>query len=74
MEATKELKWVHQLLLKLGYSNLTPASTSKSVDETPTTLYIDNQSAIVLAKNPVSHARAKHIDIHHHFIREAIQE
>jgi hypothetical protein len=27
-----------------------------------------------LANNPVSHARAKHIDLRHHFIREAIQD
>ena len=40
----------------------------------PTTLYTDNQSAIALAKNPVSYARAKHIDIRHHFVREAIQD
>ena len=37
-------------------------------------LFSDNQSAIALAKNPVSHARAKHIDIRHHFVREAIQD
>ena len=33
----------------------------------------DNQGAIALAKNSVSHSRAKHIDLHHHFVREAIQ-
>jgi hypothetical protein len=65
-EATKELKWVRQLLLELGY-------TRKDSDA-PTQLYSDNQSAIALAKNPVSHARAKHIDIRHHFIRDAIQD
>ena len=43
---------------------------TKSVTE----LHSDNQSAIALAKNPMSHARAKHIDIHHHFIRDAIQD
>src|SRR5438477_7855715 len=63
-EATKELKWVRQLLAELGYDG-------DSMNE-PTGLYSDNQSAIALAKNPVSHARAKHIDLRHHFIREAI--
>jgi hypothetical protein len=33
-------------------------------------IYIDNRSAIALAKNPVYHKRSKHIDTYHHFIRE----
>jgi hypothetical protein len=65
-EATKELKWIRTLLAELGYTNGKPS--------TPTDLYSDNQSAIALAKNPVSHARAKHIDLRHHFVREAIQD
>ena len=70
-EATKELIWIRNLLAALGYINDNTKSSSAS---TPTQLYSDNQSAIALAKNPVSHARAKHIDIRHHFIREAIQD
>ena len=62
-DATKELKWIRTLLGELGCSN-----------ETPTDLFSDNQSAMALAKNPVYHARAKHIDIRHHFVREAIQD
>jgi hypothetical protein len=65
-EATKELKWVRTLLAELGYSN---GKTDK-----PTDLFSDSQSAIALAKNPVSHARAKHIDLRHHFVREAIED
>lgn len=38
----------------------------------PMTLFIDNKSAIDLAKNPVFHGRSKHIDIRFHFIRECI--
>ena len=34
----------------------------------------DNQSAIAIAHNPVSHARTKHIDIRYHYVREAIQD
>ena len=40
----------------------------------PTDLFTDNQSALALSKNPVSHARAKHIDMHHHFVCDAIQD
>ena len=65
-EATKELKWIRTLLAELGYSN--------GNSDKPTDLFSDNQSAIALTKNPVSHARAKHIDIRHHFVREVIQD
>jgi hypothetical protein len=37
-------------------------------------LRCDNSSAIKLARNPVFHARSKHIELHHHFIRERIIE
>ena len=62
-EATKELKWIRTLLMELGYNGKTA----------PTDLYSDNQRAIALAKNSVSHACMKHIDIRHHFVHEAIQ-
>ncbi|GJV91243.1 retrovirus-related pol polyprotein from transposon TNT 1-94 [Tanacetum coccineum] len=32
----------------------------------------DNQSAVILSRNPVLHGRTKHIDIKHHYIRELI--
>lgn len=35
-------------------------------------LCCDNQSAIQLAENPVFHARTKHVEVHHHFIREKV--
>ena len=39
----------------------------------PTILKCDNQSSIKLAYNPIYHARTKHIEIQHHFVREKIQ-
>ena len=36
-------------------------------------MHADNQGAIALAQNPISHSRAKHIDIRFHFIRERIE-
>lgn len=39
----------------------------------PVILYIDNKSAIDLAKNPVFHGRSKHIDIRFHFVRECVE-
>ena len=37
-------------------------------------LLCDNESAIKLTKNPVQHARTKHIDVCHHFIRDHQQK
>lgn len=35
-------------------------------------LHCDNVSAIKLARNPVFHARSKHIELHHHYVRERV--
>jgi hypothetical protein len=60
--ATKEAVWIQHFLSDLGFSI-----------SIPTTLLIDNQGAIALANNPAFHTRTKHIGIHHHFIRECIE-
>ena len=39
----------------------------------PTMIYYDNLNSIQLAKNPIFHARTKHIEVHYHFIRERVQ-
>ena len=36
-------------------------------------IYTDSQSAIELAKNPIYHAKTKHVDIRYHFIREKVE-
>ena len=51
------LIWLRNMLKFLGFPQ-----------EIPTKIYIDNQSSIALAKNPVYHERSKHIDTRHHFI------
>jgi hypothetical protein len=52
VEAGKEILWLRNLLGELGYK-----FTSPSI------LYIDNQSAISVAKNPEHHGRMKHLDL-----------
>ncbi|WVZ51614.1 hypothetical protein U9M48_002742 [Paspalum notatum var. saurae] len=42
------------------------------VELTRIPLLYDNESAVKLANNPVQHSRTKHIDIHHHFIRDHV--
>jgi len=43
-------------------------------EQESTKIYINNKSAIMLAKNPVNHQHSKHIDIRYHFIREHVKE
>ena len=60
--ATQEAIWLRRLLTDVGESL-----------EDPTVINEDNQGAIAMAKNPVGHARTKHIDIRYHFVREGVQ-
>ena len=39
----------------------------------PVVLHGDNQGAMKLAQNPITHSRSKHIDIRHHFIRDLVE-
>ncbi|GJS18642.1 hypothetical protein Tco_0413114 [Tanacetum coccineum] len=36
-------------------------------------LYYDSQSAIAISCNPVQQSRTKHINVHHHFIKERVE-
>jgi len=60
--AVCHLIWLRNMLKHLGFPQ-----------ENLTKIYIDNRSAIALAKNPVYHERSKHIDTCHHFIREHVK-
>ncbi|GKA15823.1 retrovirus-related pol polyprotein from transposon TNT 1-94 [Tanacetum coccineum] len=42
------------------------------LDDIP--IMCDNKGAINLSKNPVQHSRTKHIEIHHHFLRDKVQK
>lgn len=58
-ETTKEAVWMRGLLQELGLKGFNSVA-----------IRMDNQGAMALAKNPEFHARTKHIDIRHHYIRE----
>ncbi|OWY95227.1 polyprotein [Phytophthora megakarya] len=45
----------------------------KMKQKEPSDVYVDNESAMKLAKNQVFHSRTKHIYVFHHFIRERIE-
>uniref|UniRef100_A0A2N9JBE9 Integrase catalytic domain-containing protein n=1 Tax=Fagus sylvatica TaxID=28930 RepID=A0A2N9JBE9_FAGSY len=53
--------WLRSLLKELHMSQVEA-----------TEIFVDNKSALALAKNPVFHDRSKHIDTRYHFIRECI--
>lgn len=61
-EAAKEVVWLSRL-----YNQIVAL---KSVPK----LFVDNASAIKLAKNPEFHKRTKHIDVRYHFVRERVNE
>lgn len=60
--AAMQAKWLRNLLSELTKTK------SKRV-----TLYVDNNSAIQLMKNPVFHGRSKHINVKYHFIRKCVE-
>jgi hypothetical protein len=61
VDAGKEAVWLGELLRQLGE------------EAVHTDLFLDNQSAIQLAKNPVNHRRSKHIETRYHKIREWVK-
>ena len=56
-EASKEAVWLRTLLEEINFTQ-----------KDPTRLLCDNNAAITLSEDPVLHSRAKHIDIHYHFL------
>jgi hypothetical protein len=61
-EAAKEAVWFRTLLGELGFPQ-----------DSPTTVWEDNQSCMALAKNRnVHHPRQKHLHIRHFWVRDAI--
>ena len=61
--AACQVVWLRRLLSELT-----------GVEAHPPALMVDNEFAIVLAKNPVLHDRSKHIDVKFHFLRDCVDE
>ena len=61
--ATQEAIWLKRLLKEL-----------KVYPDEAMLIHQDNHGAIALAKNPMFHQRAKHIDLRYYFVRKKIEE
>ena len=61
--ACKEALWLRKLLPDLGIA----------AHHGPITIQGDNVGALMVARNPISTPRSKHIDVLHHFARERAQ-
>ncbi|KAE9090712.1 Copia protein [Phytophthora fragariae] len=60
--AAQEVLWLRYLLVEMGFKA-----------EGPTTLQLDNKSAIAMATNQGYTPRAKHIDLRAHFVRDHVE-
>ncbi|KAG0595415.1 hypothetical protein M758_UG164700 [Ceratodon purpureus] len=61
-EGVKEATWLRRLLGEIRVQNLQQSTTIRG----------DNHGSLNLSHNPVYHARTKHIEVRHHFVREKI--
>ncbi|TXG53900.1 hypothetical protein EZV62_019156 [Acer yangbiense] len=61
--AASQAIWLRRILEDIGEKQ-----------EEATEIFCDNKSAIAMAKNPCFHSKTRHINIKHHFVREAIEE
>ncbi|GJW84694.1 putative ribonuclease H-like domain-containing protein, partial [Tanacetum coccineum] len=57
-----QVLWIQNQMLDYGFNFMN------------TKIYIDNESTICIVKNPVFHSKTKHIEIRHHFIRDAYEK
>ncbi|KAG8483529.1 hypothetical protein CXB51_022381 [Gossypium anomalum] len=56
-----EVLWVKKLLVEIGVG----------LEQTPV-VWCDNTSTVSMSVNPTHHARVKHVEIDHHFVREKV--
>ena len=62
VEAGKKIIWMRNLLSEFGFTITSPS-----------TLLIDNNSAVTVAKNPEHHSRMKHLNLRYHWLRDTVE-
>ena len=63
-EATKDIRWLQQLLEELPFQ----------ISVQPAYLYSDNEAAVKLTKTQTFHKRTRHIEHRYHYIRELVEQ
>ena len=63
-QAGRDIMWMRNLFTEFGYD----------LSESPSTLFMDNSSAIAVAKNPEDFGRLKHIQLRLYWLRDVIEE
>jgi len=61
--AGTEICWMRNLFSELGFD----------LSSTSSPLYVDNQSAIAVARNPEHHGRMKHLDLRYYWLRDEVE-
>jgi hypothetical protein len=64
VSAGAEICWMRNLFSELGFN----------VTSSPSPLFIDNQSALQVAKNPEHHGRMKHLDLRYYWLRDEVEQ
>jgi len=82
-DAVKEAIWVRSLYARILYGKILYkhaeqcphclCSDNDSKATEPQQIFVDNQGAIQLAKNPKFHEHTKHISVRFHFVRDACE-
>lgn len=61
--AAQEVLHIRSLLKSIGLEQIVA-----------TVVFCDNQAAIALTKNPIMHARTRHVEVKMHFIRKSVED
>ncbi|KAG0573898.1 hypothetical protein KC19_VG219500 [Ceratodon purpureus] len=80
-DGTQEGAWSCRMLLEVGFLpdvaipvNCVDPHIHGALPSSSINISCDDHGALKLARNPVFHARTKHIELRHHFVRERVLE
>ena len=63
VDSGKEVMWMRNILSEFGHAQ-----------SSPSTLFLDNQAALNISRNPEHHGRMKHLDLRTFWLRNAVEE